>query len=119
MRMIDRCENANTPFWHIYGGRGIKVCKRWREDFTAFLSDMGERPSPDHSIDRYPDKDGDYQPGNCRWATAKEQARNFRKNLIVELDGESMSLSEACEKSGINYGAAKWRYHAGHDWRGI
>lgn len=72
--MIQRCENPNHVRYHRYGGRGIKICKRWRNSFTAFLKDMGERPSG-KSLDRiHPDRD--YKPSNCRWATREEQEAN-------------------------------------------
>lgn len=71
----DRCERKTHHAWHRYGGRGIRMSERWRSDFATFLADMGPRP-PDTSLDRYPDPDGNYAPGNCRWATRKEQSEN-------------------------------------------
>lgn len=75
--IIQRCENENNPRYYDYGGRGIKVCPRWRKSFEAFLEDMGHCPSPGMSIDRI-DNDGDYEPSNCRWATTKDQRLNQR-----------------------------------------
>jgi hypothetical protein len=74
--LIGRCCDARHARFATYGGRGIRVCERWRQDFMAFLSDMGPRPSPAHSIDRR-DNDGGYEPGNCRWATRSQQQRNM------------------------------------------
>lgn len=75
--MLARCRNPNSTAYHKYGARGIAVCERWHR-FENFLADMGERPTPKHSIDRI-DVLGNYEPGNCRWATPDEQARNKRR----------------------------------------
>jgi hypothetical protein len=73
--MIQRCENPRATDYERYGGRGIKICQRWRESFEAFLTDMGRRPADKRSVDRI-NNDGNYEPGNCRWATPIEQRRN-------------------------------------------
>lgn len=85
-----------------YIGRGITVCQRWLDSFEAFLQDVGRAPSADHSIDRQ-DNDGDYEPGNVRWATATEQNRNKSDNVIVRWKGAIMPLSQAVEMAGLPY----------------
>ena len=76
--MRERCADPRHSEYHLYGGRGIKVCDRWRNSYEIFAADMGPRPSPTHSIDRI-DVNGNYEPGNCRWATPKEQRHNQRR----------------------------------------
>lgn len=83
--MKRRCASMDPHFYANYGGRGITVCDRWRDSFTAFLADMGRRPSAKHSIDRI-DDDGNYEPGNCRWALQAQQVRNTRVNRLTEHD---------------------------------
>lgn len=110
--IIQRCTNPNSESYRrYYGGRGITVCDRWR-DFENFFADMGPRPSPQHSIDRI-DVNGNYEPGNCRWATDDEQVRNTRRNVFVEVNGERMCLKDACCRVGINYGTVINRLKSG------
>lgn len=70
-RMKARCYQEGNNRFHAYGAIGVTVCERWLHSFSNFLADMGERPSPKHSLDRYPNTKGNYEPGNVRWATAK------------------------------------------------
>jgi hypothetical protein len=90
--MLKRCYLPATRHYENYGGRGIGVCERWRASFEAFLSDMGERPSSAHSLDRHPNNDGDYEPENCRWATSSQQGRNRRTNRVVQAFGREAPL---------------------------
>ena len=95
-----RCNNPDNAAYPAYGGRGIKVCDRWADDVSAFVADMGLRPSPDHQIDRK-DNDGDYEPGNCRWATRSTNCRNRRTNRLITFRGEQRTLSDWCERLGL------------------
>ncbi|HEX3058063.1 MAG TPA: hypothetical protein VHP62_01805 [Usitatibacter sp.] len=109
----DRCYNANLPVYKNYGARGITVCQRWRDSLAAFIKDMGPRPSRRHSIDRI-DNDGNYEPGNCRWATALQQARNRRACVRLTHNGRTMSPAEWAAVTGLNYGTIMSRVE--HGW---
>jgi len=104
--MLERCLNPNCKCYDRYGGRGITVCDRWR-DFEDFLADMGERPEG-HSIDRINNALG-YFPGNCRWATTKEQNRNMRTTRWLTFGGKTKCLGEWAEIMGINRGTLRTR----------
>lgn len=92
-----RCTNPKNKAYANYGGRGIRMCHRWANSYSCFLADVGKRPSHRHSLDRWPDLNGDYEPTNVRWATAKEQALNTRRVLIVSMLGRALPLSAAIE----------------------
>ncbi|MGH8520138.1 MAG: hypothetical protein ACREU9_01570 [Gammaproteobacteria bacterium] len=99
-RMTRRCLNKNHDRYQYYGGRGIMVCERWRR-FANFFADMGDPPKG-YSIDRI-DNDGNYEPGNCRWATRTEQVRNRRTTVKVAYEGTSTPLAALCERFGVDY----------------
>jgi hypothetical protein len=110
-QMLARCTNPKNPSFDYYGGRGITVCRRWRLSFEAFLADMGARPAG-HSIDRL-DSNGNYEPGNCRWATKTRQARNHTDNRTATLNGETLCASEWAERTGIPASAIVKRLRRG------
>lgn len=96
-----RCNKKNCQEFPRYGGRGIKICSRWSDSFINFYEDMGERPSPAHSLDRI-DNDGDYEPSNCRWATSVEQQRNRSNNRVINFRGMTEVMSRWAEITGIH-----------------
>ena len=107
--MIQRCENENIERYDIYGGRGIEVCKEWKEDFLNFYNWAINNGYKDNlSIDRI-DVNGNYEPNNCRWATAKEQARNMRTNVNLTYNGETHCISEWAEITGIKASTIRYR----------
>lgn len=106
--MLTRCYNcANENY------KGIQVCERWRNSFEAFLEDMGERPSVRHSIDRYPDNGGNYEPSNSRWATPEQQNRNKRNNVLLEYKGETLCLEDWSVRTGIDISTLRARLTRG------
>lgn len=109
--MRTRCNNPKFIQAKNYGGRGIMVCERW-DDYAAFLSDMGRRPSTRHSLDRI-DVNKGYSPDNCRWATKEQQANNTRRSVIVVIRGREMTLAQAARFLGLPYGTVRQRYRSG------
>jgi hypothetical protein len=93
VRIRSRCNLPTNDAYHLYGGRGIRVCDRWMESFANFLEDMGRAPSRKHSIDRK-DNNGNYEPGNCRWTTMRVQSNNTRRTLFLTIDGVTKCLTD-------------------------
>jgi hypothetical protein len=110
--MIRRCYTPSTKHFENYGGRGITVCDRWRFSFENFLADLGPRPSAAHSLDRE-NNDGNYEPGNCRWATAKEQGNNTRRNLYLTFQGQTLTATQWAERLGLGRGVINGRIARG------
>jgi len=110
--MKQRCNDPKHKYYDRYGGRGINVCERWSESFEAFLADMGECPHG-KSIDRFPNNDGNYEPGNCRWATAKEQNNNRSGNHLLEFQGKRLTISQWASELNINPGNIAMRVFRG------
>lgn len=118
--MIQRCENEDNTGYSRYGGRGIEVCRRWacgegeKSGFQCFMTDMGPKPSPKHSIDRI-NNDGNYEPGNVRWTTHDVQVRNQSRNRKITIRGCEMTMTDACAKYGIAYRTVTFRLKKGWD----
>lgn len=100
--LIQRCYNTKDKRYHVYGALGIIVCDKWLNSFSNFINDVGRRPSAEYSIDRI-NVNGNYEPGNCRWATSKVQARNRKNSYYVTFRNESKALSEWAEILGYKY----------------
>lgn len=114
INMKSRCYNPETPGFDRYGGRGISVCDQWRDNFEAFYRDVGQRPTAQHSLDRWPNPDGNYAPDNVRWATRVEQTRNFADaNRIVRVGGRDMTLAEAVDDAPVPYNTVLYRLKRG------
>lgn len=107
--MIQRCTNPVFPSWKTYGAKGISVCPRWLT-FSNFLADMGERPKGT-SIDRFPNRRGNYEPGNCRWATPLQQRLNSRQLHLLTFRGESLPLKYWARRIGVSRTTLSNRIH--------
>lgn len=112
VNMLRRCANPDSSGYERYGGRGIRVCRRWKSSFPNFLADMGRRPSTDHSVDRR-NGDGHYEPSNCRWATRREQRRNQSRTRLILRSGEALPLSEWAERQKLSSRAVAKRLRRG------
>lgn len=97
--MHQRCSNQKSPRFAGWGGRGISVCERW-QTFENFIADMGPKPSPALTLERI-DNDGNYEPGNCEWATRKKQQRNMSRNHVLTFNGESHALATWADRIGM------------------
>lgn len=112
LSMRSRCNDPRNKNYHRYGGRGVSVCESWTKSFETFLHDMGQRPKG-CSLDRFPNKNGNYEKRNCRWATPKQQSRNTRTNRIITIGQISLSVSEWSEITGANRNTIYGRLHRG------
>jgi hypothetical protein len=110
--MKRRCRNPSESSYQYYGGRGIVVCPEWLDNFERFYADMGPRPEGT-TLDRFPDKNGNYEPGNCRWATDTEQANNMRSNVLLVHDGRSLTMMEWSKETGLSYHMIRLRLRRG------
>jgi hypothetical protein len=110
--MKARCYQPRSISFKNYGARGITVCDRWVHSYENFLADMGRRPSVSHSLDRI-DPNGNYEPGNCRWATTAQQAVNKRNNKRITFEGRALSVREWADKTGIPAGTLYSRFKNG------
>lgn len=114
--IIQRCLNPKCEAYQGYGAKGITVCEEWNsmDKFPAFLAYMGRRPSPLHTVDRWPNKNGNYEPGNVRWADPFEQQGNTNKNVMVTYLGETICVRAMARKYNLSYGTL--RYRLNHGW---
>lgn len=103
--MKTRCCNKNSSNYKNYGGRGIRICDRWKDSFKNFLEDMGERPM-NMSLDRI-NNNGDYEPNNCKWSSIKEQNNNMRCNRLITFKGRTKNLTQWAEDTGMD-GSTLW-----------
>jgi hypothetical protein len=99
--MIRRCTYPSMDRYARYGGRGISICPAWRESFEQFLADMGRAPSESHQLDRI-DNDGNYEPGNCRWASREQQIRNSSRARLITAFGRTMHIGDWSAEIGVN-----------------
>lgn len=110
--LLHRCLDSKSSSYRFYGARGVTVCERWRDSFEAFYADMGDPPTPAHTIDRR-FNDRPYNKANCRWATMKEQQNNRSNNVVIEFAGDSKTLTQWAEHLGFNAKTLQYRIERG------
>lgn len=111
--MKKRCYSPSNPSFNDYGKRGITVCDRWRNCYSNFLDDVGRKPAPEYSIDRWPNNNGNYEPGNVRWAIIIDQQNNRRCTPFIEHNGASTPVSVLARTYGIDRQTLKQRLRNG------
>lgn len=100
-QMIQRCTNPNNKYYSYYGAEGVTVCDRWKHSFENFFADMGTKLHPKLTLDRWPNMKGNYEPGNCRWATRKQQMANTRATTFVMYNNKRYALPDICAELGL------------------
>jgi hypothetical protein len=110
MKIKSRCLNKNDKSYKHYGGRGIKICDRWKDSFKNFIDDIGWRPDNSYSIERE-DYNGNYEPSNCKWILKSKQSLNNRRVKKVLYNGKKHVLSEVCRELGVNYSTMRHRVY--------
>jgi len=108
--MIERCTNPKHEKYKNYGAKGISVHPSWL-DFATFFKYVGSKPTPKHSLDRFPNREGNYEPGNVRWATQRQQCRNTEKNIQYTAFGKTMCMVEWAEEMKMSVQTLSWRLH--------
>lgn len=108
VQMRQRCFNPNVKAYKHYGGRGITVCPEWIASYVHFFAHVGG-PGPKMTLDRFPDKNGNYEPGNVRWATQRDQNRNYRRNRLIKLGDQEKLIVDWIAESGLNPSTVKNR----------
>lgn len=111
--IIARCYYPSVRSYADYGAKGVTIYAPWRESFVAFLEGVGEPPSPLHTLDRYPDRHGNYEPGNVRWATPEEQAQNKDGTIRIVVDGSPLTINELSLRTRITANRLRWRRSQG------
>lgn len=110
--IIQRCNNPKDQAYSNYGARGIKICERWNDSFINFYTDLGPRPTVEHSVDRI-DNNGNYEIGNCKWSTTEEQCNNKRNNHIVTYKGKDYTIANLAKEHGLNDSIVRDRLRLG------